>query len=226
MPELWMRALLDGDLTRLSGDSHSNKDAGGSLDPLALRDELKVSIMLDLKRITPFLCGVLAALCLVGCTARGNNGDTSAGGSKTAAGTAIPLTEEETDILEAMGEDVQTISDADYASTVFELQAHVGEFAGQVFQLEGVYSADGLDDSDAPFVYRTLVHDGSETKLGLPLRYLEKELTDGSWIRVTAIIGTEDYNGESRTVLEVVAVEAPAEAGQTQLDWDGVGHQH
>ena len=29
------------------------------------------------------------------------------------------------------------------------------------------------------------------------------------------------YNGR-----EVVAVEALAEAGQSQLEWDGVGHQH
>ena len=139
---------------------------------------------------------------------------------------AIPLTEEETSLLAAMGGDIKTVGDEEYAAAVTELQAHPDAFSGQVYQLEGVYSAETLNGTETPFVSRTLVHDGEKTQCGLPLRYLEKELPEGSWVRVTGIINTGDFSGQTGTVMEVVAVEALEKAGAAQLDWDGVGHRH
>lgn len=167
---------------------------------------------MKLKQITSIICSALLVLAIAGCSSENSN--------------SIPLTDDESEVLEAMGDDVNVITDDDYSGIVIELQAHPGNFSGQVYQLEGVYTTGSVNGMDTPFVYRTLIHDGEETTCGLPLKYLEKEIPDGAWIRVTAIIGTEDYGGETCTVMEVVAVEALAKAGQSQLEWDGVGHQH
>ena len=168
--------------------------------------------MLKLKCITLVLCSMFLLLTITGCSEE--------------QAEAIPLTDEEARILEAMGDDINVIADKDYSYTVIELQAHPGNSTGQVYQLEGVYTTSTVNGVETPFIYRTLVHEGEETICGLPLKYLEKEIPDGAWIRVTAIIGTEDYGGEPCTVMEVVAAEALAQAGQSQLEWDGVGHQH
>lgn len=184
--------------------------------------------MLNLKRITLVLCSALLMLAIAGCGAEQSKDNTEAG-SETNVGTSsevIPLTDEESGILEEMGSDVNVITDEDYSSTVIELQAHPGRFSGQVYQLEGVYTTSTVNGVETPFIYRTLVHEGEETTCGLPLKYLEKEIPDGAWARITAIIGTEDYGGETCTVMEVVAAETLAQAGQSQLQWDGVGHQH
>lgn len=165
-----------------------------------------------MKKIALLLCTALLLLSLAAC------GDTAAA--------PIPLTEEEAGILEAMGSDVNLITDADYANALTTLQAHPGTFSGQVYQFEGVYTTSTVNGVETPFVYRTLVHDGAETICGLPLKYLEKELPDGAWARVTAIVGTDDFGGETQTVMEVVAVETLEKAGQSQLEWDGVGHHH
>lgn len=165
-----------------------------------------------MKKIALLLCTALLLLSLAAC------GDTAAA--------PIPLTEEETGILEAMGSDVNVVSDADYAAVLTELQAHPGDFSGQVYQFEGVFTTSTVNGVETPFVYRTLVYNGEETVCGLPLKYLEKELLDGAWTRVTGIVGTDDFGGETQTVMEVVAVETLEKAGQSQLEWDGVGHQH
>ena len=169
--------------------------------------------MLILKRITIVFCSALLVFTFAGC------------GSENAA-EPIPLTSEEAELLEAMGDDVNVITDDVYSNAVIELQAHPGSFSGQVYQLEGVYTTSTINGVETPYVYRTLVHDGEETTCGLPLKYLEKDIPDGAWIRVTAIIGTDDYNGDILTVMEVVAVEALETAGQAQLEWDGIGHQN
>lgn len=165
-----------------------------------------------MKRTLLLLCCALLLSSLAGCGGAGDG--------------TIPLTDEESEILEMMGEDVHIITDEDYAAAVTELQAHTDAFSGQVYQLEGVYTTVTLNGVETPYVYRTLVHDEEETICGLPLKYLEKELPDGAWARVTAIINGGDFDGETRTVMEVVAVETLAETGQAQLEWDGVGHHH
>lgn len=154
-----------------------------------------------------------------------NDSQTSSEASVSQPTEAIPLTEEETGILEAMGEDVNVVTEAEYPTTVTEMNHHTAQYAGQVYQLEGVYTTTTINGVDTPYVYRTLVNGEEKTVCGLPMKYLEKDLADGSWIRVTAIINSGDFDGETCTVAEVVAVETLAEAGQAELQWSGDPHE-
>lgn len=174
-----------------------------------------------MKRILSIL--LCAALCL-SLAACGGNGDApSSAAGDAAVYDPVPLTEEEEGILEAMGSDVQGISDEDYIATVGELLYHTADYAGQVFQLEGVLFADGETAS----VYRTLENGDQTQTLGLPLRYLEKEIASGAWVRVTGIVAQGEVDGASATVLDVVAIEALSAYGQDTLPWDGASvHQH
>lgn len=135
----------------------------------------------------------------------------------------VSLTDQEKEILKAMGKDVQVISDADYASMVTELIYHTDSYLGTVYQLEGVFSIDGENG----FVYRTLVNGEQTQILGLPLDCLYKQIDDGAWIRVTGIVDEDLSDGHHSTVLDVVAIETLATYGQDELKWDGSPvHQH
>lgn len=176
-----------------------------------------------LKKSIAFICVLLALMMCVSCS---RDQDDKTPGESTQEVNAISLTEEEAALLEAMGEDVQIIPEADYANTVTELQYHASSFSGQVFQLEGVLKTVSINGVETPFVYRTLNNAGEKTECGLPLKYLEKEIPDGSWVRVTAIINIGDFNGQSLTTMEVVAIEVPAETGAAELNWTGSQHNH
>lgn len=176
-----------------------------------------------------FIC-VLACLLLSACG--GSKDKVASDSTQNAAANSkdtendeatLSLTEEEEDILEQMGEDVNVVTDETYAETVTELVYHVGSFSGQVYQLQGVYSV----ENGASYVSRTLEHDGEETFCGLPLEYLEKEIPDGSWVEVTGIVGESEIDGSEVTVLQVVAIEVLEEQGEETLPWDGAAsHQH
>lgn len=136
---------------------------------------------------------------------------------------AVALTEEEQGILEAIGSDIHVVAGEDYITAIAEMMYHTAEYAGQVYQLEGVLSV----KEDSVQLYRTLVSKDETMVLGLPLRYLEKDIADGSWVRVTAIVAQDDSGEEPVAVLDVVAIESLAEAGQAELAWDGSEiHQH
>lgn len=170
---------------------------------------------MNLKRIAALICASVLALACTACK------------SEPAAGAdVIPLTEEEVEILGMMGEDVHVIPESGYVENVTEFQDHVGVFSGQVYQLEGIYTTTKVNGVDTAFLYRVLVHDGERTQCGMPIRYLDKELPEGSWIRLTAIIGSDEYGGERVSTFDKVAVETLAQAGNTELEWDGVGHKH
>jgi len=177
------------------------------------------------------VCAAISlALCLsfAACGSEKPDASTAASGAAATSGSeaayeAVALTQEEQSILDAMGSDVHVVSDEAYIETVAEMMYHTSEYAGQVYQLEGVLSIDG----DSVQLYRTLVN-GSETKtLGLPLRYLEKDIANGSWVRVTAIVAQDETEGQSSTVLDIAAIESLAEVGQAELTWDGSDiHRH
>lgn len=152
------------------------------------------------------------------------------GGSETTDATsaaveyeAVPLTEEEQELIELMGEDVNVVADADYINTISEIMYHGTEFNGLVFQVEGVLNVEGESVS----LYRNLVNGKEIQTLGLPLRYLTKELQDGIWVKVTGIVAEAEVDGQMMSVLDIVAIEGFAEAGQMDLEWDGNStHQH
>ncbi len=140
-----------------------------------------------------------------------------------ASQTVIPLTEEEQGILDAMGSDVNVVTDETFIETVAEMMYHTAQYEGKVYQLEGRFSAVGGSGQ----IYRTLVSESKTMTLGLSLRYLEKDIPDGSWVRVTAIVAQGEVDGKAATVLDVVAIEAPQKAGQIELPWDGADiHSH
>lgn len=163
------------------------------------------------KKVTALLCAAVLVVLCASCASKPD---------------VISLTREEKGILKKMGDDIQVISETDYPAMVTELQAHIGEYSGQVYQLEGVFTTTDLNGEETPFIYRTLVHDGEQTQCGLPIRYLEKEVPEGSWVRISAIINSFEYGGETYTTLETVAVETPEETGSAELEWDGIGHSH
>lgn len=168
------------------------------------------------KKLTALFCIVFALLMCAACS----------GDQDQVQYEEIPLTADEAELIELFGEDLQIVSEENYASVVTELAAHVGEYSGQVFQIAGVLKTTMINGVETRFVYRTLNNSGEKTECGLPLKYLEKDIQDGSWVVVTAIINTEDYNGSVQTVMEVVAVEAPAQAGNVELEWNGSEHNH
>lgn len=166
-----------------------------------------------------FCAMICLALCLSMAACTEKKPDDPTGTSQT----GIPLTQEERDILDAMGSDVQVIPDDAYIQTVAELMYHTSEYVGKVYQLEGRFSAGG----EFGQIYRTLVSESKTMTLGLSLRYLNKDIADGSWIRVTAIVAQGEVDGKAATVLDVVAIEAPQKAGQAELPWDGADiHSH
>ncbi len=99
----------------------------------------------------------------------------------------IPLNQEEVALLEAIGSDLVVISETNYADVVTEMIYHTDSYSGKVIQVEGVFSSN-LNGDSIPYVYRTLSNNGAETICGLPLAYLEKDLPDSAWVRVSGIV--------------------------------------
>ena len=171
---------------------------------------------------------ICAVICLALCMPFTACADKETDPSEPAASTgtayeAVALTQEEQDILDAMGSDVHVVSDETYIETVTEMMYHPSEFVGQVYQLEGFLAI----DEDSIQLYRTLVSESETMTLGLPLRYLEKDIADASWVRVTAIVAQDDTGDQPFTVLDIATIESLAEAGQAELTWDGADlHQH
>lgn len=172
-----------------------------------------------MKRFFYALLCVLLCLSLASC---GKTATADAAEGQQPTYEAVPLTEEEQEILELMGSDILMVAEEDYISTMAELIYHTASFTGQVFQIEGVFSSDGENMT----VSRTLVNGEQTLVLGLPLRYLNKELVSGSWVRITGIVAEGEVDGRSATVLDVVAAEGLEDIGQENLPWDGSPIHH
>lgn len=169
------------------------------------------------KRVISILLCIALCAALAAC---GGNGEKVAEPAEQYSFAAVPLTDEEQEILTLMGDDITTVSDADYVSTVTEILYHGKSFEGMVYQLEGTLSVDG----ETAIISRNLVSDKETVVLEMPLRYLKKEISSGTWVRVTGIVAVTD-GGQS--VLDVVAIEGLAQQGQANMSWDGGEiHQH
>ena len=120
----------------------------------------------------------------------------------------ITLTDEESEILEAMGDDIQKISADDYQTVISDINLHLHDHVGKVYQLDGSYTVQDMHGESTPYIINIIENDGEKSIIGLPLRYLEKEVAENTAIRVTAIIGEENHDGHTHAVLEVVAIES------------------
>ena len=128
----------------------------------------------------------------------------------------VELNQDEQELITLVGEDLNVVDDGNFASVVPELIYHVGEHDGEVYMMEGIFHQHG----DEIFLGRTLKNGDEVTELMFPMRYLNKEIADGSWVGVTGVINSEN----SATVLDIIAIEVKAEAGNAVLEWSG--HHH
>ncbi len=165
------------------------------------------------KRFILFICAVLLLLC------------TSCSSDTPTSTKVVTLDSDEQLVLDAMGDDIKIVSEEDYPITVTELVAHTASYTGQVYQIEGIFTMAHFNDGN-PFVYRTLINGNTKTIAGLPLKFLTKEIDEGSWVRVTGIINEGTVDGTKLTVLEVVAIETVGERGNAELTWSGSSHNH
>lgn len=169
---------------------------------------------------------VLLLLCVAICAsmvACGGGNDQPAATETNVIGKEIPLTDEEKEIIELMGDDVLPVSDDEYISVISEIIHHTSQYVGRVYQVEGILTVDGENVT----LHRNLVHGKETAVLGLPVRYLTKEIESGSWVRLTAIVAEAEVNGQMMSVLDVVAIEGLAKVGMADMEWDGNStHQH
>lgn len=121
------------------------------------------------------------------------------------------------DILAALSEDIHVVTDEDYIETVTALAEDADLYSGQIYQLEGVY----VLENGEPYITRTLVHGNDTSSLGLPITLLEKDIQEGTWIRITGIINCNEENGVHKTVIEEIVTDIADAAGQEELPWDG-----
>ena len=166
-----------------------------------------------MKRLTAILLCIALAVCLTAC-GQSKPAETAAGGAESAATSApqgpVAMTEEEKDLVAALKEDTATITDDDYITQVAEILYHTADQTGKVYELEGVLGIDGENKT----VYRTLVHGSEKTVLALPLRYADKDIGAGAWVHVVGVIAADDSGA---SVLDVVAMESLAKAGNAEL---------
>ena len=129
---------------------------------------------------------------------------------------------DEEESIAAFGGDLVTVTDETFPETVTELIAHVGAFDGTPYRMQGVYRL----VNDTPCLTRVLRANGEENEIALPLSLLLKDYADGDWIEVVGIAASGGENGETQTVLDVIAVKSLAQSGAAVLDWDGSSHTH
>lgn len=106
------------------------------------------------------------------------------------------------ELLEVLGDEVHVVADGDYDKMVKEFQEHTEEYAGQIYQLEGVYTA----ESGSPCIAKSLAG-GQEASGVMPLKYLTQELEEGARIRVTGIVNEGEVEGKTVPLLEAIVVE-------------------
>ena len=174
----------------------------------------------NMKRLTAILLCIVLVACLTAC-GQSKPAGTTAGGSETSAPQGpVAMTDEEKDLVSVLKEDTTTLTDDDYITQVAEILYHTADQTGKVYELEGVLGVDGENKT----LYRTLVSGSEKTTLALPLRYADKDIAAGAWIHVVGVVAADDSGA---SVLDVVAMESLAKAGNAELSWAGGElHQH
>ena len=164
-----------------------------------------------MKRIIAFLLCILLAAGLTACGKSQTSGTTASAGSSAAASQApVAMSDEEKEMVALLKEDTTTLTDADYAAQVSDILANTADQTGKVYELEGVLGVDGENKT----VYRTLVKGSEKTELALPLRYADKDIAAGAWVHVVGVVAADDSGA---SVLDVVAMESLAKAGNAEL---------
>lgn len=138
--------------------------------------------------------------------------------AKNPSSVVLEISEEDQNVLEQIGDDLQPITDETFAETVSTLNADPAPYVGTVYEMEGALTHKQVHDETVPYLYRTVGAGDEVTEVGLLLRYLPDELEDGAWLHVYGILALDEHDGHSHAVLDVIAVETPALMGSVALE--------
>ena len=163
-----------------------------------------------MKRIIACLLCALLVVSFAACGKSQTGETTGTAAAASAPQGPVAMTDEEKDLVTALKEDTITLTDADYAAQVSDILANTADQTGKVYELEGVLGVDGENKT----VYRTLVKGSEKTVLALPLRYADKDIGAGAWVHVVGVVAADDSGA---SVLDVVAMESLAKAGNAEL---------
>ena len=153
------------------------------------------------KIIALFLC-VLLSFSLISCSSRDPQ-EMPAGTSEETENQEPLLGPDATDedLLELLGDDVHVVTEDEYMETLKDIKENTGEYAGQIYQMEGFFIKDG----DNPYLGASA--DGGKAEGSLPLTYMTQEPAEGSRVRITGIVNQGEVDEETVAVLEVLVVE-------------------
>ena len=119
------------------------------------------------------------------------------------------------------GKDLIVVTDANFGEVLTEMIAHVGEYDGKVYQLEGTLYRDG----ENLYLGRTLKNGDELSVVMLPLRVVSTEIGNEAWVKVIGIVSTNDEVDPKETIFDVVSIEECAESGNDVVQWTGHHHE-
>lgn len=117
------------------------------------------------------------------------------------------------ELLELVDEDIHVVTDDDYIETINDIKKNTDKYSGQLYQIEGTW----VEKDGTSYISRTVVDGEDKKELSLPLVYMNKDLEEGAWIKVTGVINTGEVDKKTVAVLEAVVVEPLETQGQAEL---------
>ncbi len=166
-----------------------------------------------MKKITLIL---VAALLVAVCSSCGSTpADNS---TATDTYTKITLSQEDTDLLASLKDDIIVITDENYIATFHSFAQNLSEHEGKIYQVEGEFSYRQIHNESLPYLYRIQKSaDGTETEVGILLDKMLVFPDEGDWVKITGVISTEEHEGHSHIILSVISVETPQKHGTLTL---------
>lgn len=127
-------------------------------------------------------------------------GNSDSGNSEN-TGAVISIDEEDQELLDEIGDDINVVSASNFADTVGSFdEGNVGE----VYQLTGYYAIAESEDEETDY----LCDEKENPTVSIMMRYLTAELTEGDRYTVTGIVAAEEHGDHSHIVFDVVTVES------------------
>lgn len=129
--------------------------------------------------------------------------ESSDSSGETASGEAFTLSEEDKSVLEELGDDLHTVAESDFATTVEAFHASPLTYSGQMYQLTGYYVTKDVDGEQVP----TLAAGTEDGAVSIELRLLTVEIPENAHVRITAVVGKAD-DELTQAALDVCMVES------------------
>lgn len=155
------------------------------------------------KFLALFLCVSMGALA-VACAPQGDTQKDPSDAQPTETPAALlPSDATDEELLDAVKDDIHTVAKSDFDKTVTDINENTVEYAGQIYQFEGVYSSSG----DVSYIIGDTAKSADQATERLPLEYLKDAPEEGAKVRMTGIINMGDVKGENVPVLQLLVVE-------------------